>query len=62
MVKSMYVPSLKITYKIAEDIVYGNHIVVDGVRFELINKRPIGRRVLRSLVNESKGERIVIYS
>lgn len=62
MVKLMYVPSSKITYKISEDIVSGNHIVVGGVRYELISKRPIGRRVTRSLINEKKQERIVLYA
>jgi len=61
MVKSMYVLSSKITSRISEDIVPGYHIVVDGIRFELISKIPLGKRVLRSLINEEKKERFVLY-
>jgi len=62
MVKSMYVPSHRITYKISEDVVPGHHIMVEGQRYEMLSKRPIGRRVTRSLINEEKQERIVLYS
>lgn len=62
MVKSMFVSNHKITSRISEDIVSGNHIIVEGQRFELISKRPLGRRVLRSLINEEKKERFVLYA
>jgi hypothetical protein len=62
MVKSMFVSSQKITSRISEDIVSGYHITVEGKRFELISKRPLGRRVLRSLINEEKKERFVLYA
>ena len=62
MVKSMFVSNQKITARISEDIVPGYHIMVEGQRFELISKRPIGRRVLRSLINEEKKERFVLYA
>lgn len=62
MVKLFYVPSLKITYKIAEDVVPGNHIMVQGSRYELLNKRPLGRRVKRNLVSVSKDEKIILFS
>ena len=62
MVKSMFVSNQKITARISEDIVPGYHITVEGQRFELISKRPLGRRVLRSLINEEKKERFVLYA
>lgn len=62
MVKSMFVSNQKITSRISEDIVPGYHIMVEGQRYELISKRPLGRRVLRNLINEQKQEKFVLYA
>lgn len=62
MVKSMFVSNQKITSRISEDIVPGYHITVEGHRYELISKRPLGRRVLRNLINEQKQEKFVLYA
>lgn len=62
MVKSMFVSNQRITSRISEDIVPGYHIMVEGQRYELISKRPLGRRVLRNLINEQKQEKFVLYA
>jgi len=58
----MFVPSTKISAKIAENIIPGNHITVEGLTYQMVAKRPIGRRILRKLQNVNTNTRIVIYS
>ncbi len=62
MIKIYYIATTRMNSRIAETVLSGRHIVVDGQTYELVSKRPQGRSPLRSLVNEEKGERIVIYS
>lgn len=61
MNKLYYINPAKINAKIAETVVSGYHIVVDNQTFEHVSKRPFGKTLKRSLVNEAKQERILIY-
>ena len=47
--------------RISETIIQGKHIVIDGITFEQLTKRPNNRVVKRKLLNETKQERILIY-
>lgn len=58
----MFVPSTKINAKVAETVIPGNHITLNGLTYQMVSKRPLGRRVLRRLQNLSTNTKIVIYS
>jgi hypothetical protein len=62
MEKLFYVPGLKITAKIADTVIDGQHIEVDGDRYERVSKRPTGRRVMRRLRSIDESTQITIYS
>ena len=61
MNKSFYISSMKMNSMISDTIIIGHHIVVDGLTYELVSRRPKNRRVLRKLVNSSGTEEITIY-
>lgn len=61
MIKSYYIASTRMNSRIAETVISGQHIVVEGQTYEQVSKRPQGRIPIRYLVNEDKGERLVIY-
>jgi len=52
---------MKMNSLIAETVVPGHHIVVEGFTYELISRRPKNRRVIRKLLSTSKQEHITIY-
>jgi hypothetical protein len=62
MEKLFYVSSTKINAKIADTVIDGQHIEMEGYTYQRVSRRPLGRRVLRRLLNEQKQEQIVIYS
>ena len=62
MNKLFFVPSTKINARIADTVVTGQHITVEGLTYQMVSKRPLGRRVLRRLINESTNTKIVINS
>ena len=62
MNKLFFVPSTKINARIADTIITGRHITVEGLTYQMVSKRPLGRRVLKRLINESTNTKIVIYS
>lgn len=61
MQKLYFIPSTKINARIADTVLNGYHIKVDGITFEQTSKRPFGKTLKRSLLNEEKQERILIY-
>ena len=62
MNKLFFVPSTKINAKIADTIITGQHITVEGLTYQMVSKRPQGRRVLRKLQNLNTNTQITIYS
>ena len=62
MNKLFFVPSTKINARIADTVIAGNHITVEGLTYQMVSRRPLGRRVLRKLLNESTNTKITIYS
>lgn len=61
MQKLYFIPSTKINARIADTVLNGYHIKVDGITFEQTSRRPFGKTLRRSLINEEKQERILIY-
>lgn len=61
MQKLYFIPSTKINARIADTVLNGYHIKVDGITFEQTSRRPFGKTLKRSLLNEEKQERILIY-
>ena len=61
MQKLYFIPSTKINARIADTVLNGYHIKVDGITFEQTSRRPFGKTLRRSLINETKQERILIY-
>lgn len=61
MQKLYFIPSTKINARIAETVLSGYHITVEGITYEQTSKRPFNRSLKRSLINEEKQEQILIY-
>lgn len=62
MNKLFFVPSTKINARIADTVITGQHITVEGLTYQMVSKRPQGRRVLRKLQNINTNTQITIYS
>jgi len=62
MNKLFFVPSTKINARIAETVITGQHITIEGLTYQMVSKRPQGRRVLRKLQNLNTNTQITIYS
>ena len=62
MTKSYFIPYSKINSRTSETILSGYHIVIDGITYEQTSKRPFGKSLKRSLINEEKQERFLIYA
>lgn len=62
MNKLFYVPATKINARIADTVVEGYPIIIDGYQYEKVSRAPRGRRILRKLLNVESQEQIVIYS
>jgi hypothetical protein len=52
---------MRMNSMISDTTIIGHHIVVEGLTYELVSRRPKNRRVLRKLVNTSGTEEITIY-
>ena len=61
MKKSFYISSMKMNSLIAETVISGYHIVVDGLTYELVSRRPRNKRVIRKLSGVTTEEEITIY-
>lgn len=57
-----YIPSLRITSKVSELVMEGNHIEIAGRTYQRLSKKPRGRSIKRKLVSEQSNTRILIYS
>ena len=61
MQKLYFISPTKLNARILETVLSGYHIKVDGFTYEQTSKRPFGKTLRRSLINEAKQERILIY-
>ena len=62
MNKLYYVAADKITQRISEDVLPGNHIRLNGLRFELVSKRPLGKTIYKKLRSMDEQTKMVIYN
>jgi hypothetical protein len=61
MIKSNYIRSTKITPRIKQTVITGEHISIDGDTFEKLSKKPYGRTILRKLIKSDQSEHITCY-
>jgi hypothetical protein len=61
MIKSNYIRSSKITPRIKQTVISGEHITIEDVRFEKLSKKPYGRTILRKLIKADQSEHITCY-
>lgn len=62
MEKKYYIARSRMNARIAETVVDGDPISIDGITYERVSKAPIGRSVQRRLRKTDETQRIVIYS
>lgn len=62
MEKLFYVTATKINARIADTVITGKHITIDGYTYERVSRRPLGRRVIRKLKSVDTNTQITIYS
>lgn len=62
MNKLFFVPSTKMNARIADTVITGQHITIEGLTYQMVSKRPQGRRVLRKLQNLNTNTQITIYA
>ena len=62
MIEYYYVPSTRITSRIADLVMQGWQIGIDGYHYDRLSRRPKGRAIMQRLVNEEKQQRIIIYA
>jgi chorismate-pyruvate lyase len=61
MKKSYYIHSGKISSRIADSVIPGNHITVEGITYQKLTKRPLGRSAVRNLVNIDSTEKLILF-
>jgi len=62
MNENYYIRATKVNARVAELVIEGNHITIDGYKFEKLERKPRGRSIERKLQNVETQERILIYS
>lgn len=62
MIKEYYIAQSRMNARIADTVLPGVHINMDGISYERITKAPAGRRAVQRLINEDTNTRITIYA
>lgn len=62
MEESYFIRATKVNARTADLVVEGNHITIDGYKFEKLERKPRGRSIERKLQNTNTGDRFLIYS
>lgn len=62
MDKKYYILYSKINARIAETVLSGYHIKVDDITYERVSRRPLGKKVVKRLLNTSTNEKLVLYA
>jgi hypothetical protein len=62
MNENYYIRATKVNARVADLVIEGNHITIDGYKFEKLERKPRGRSIERKLQNVKTQERILIYS
>lgn len=56
-----FFPSVKMNAKIADSVIDGSHIEIEERKYDMLTKKPRGRSIERTLVNEDLQTRLTIY-
>lgn len=59
MIQNYYISPTRINSLISETVIPGSHIVVEGLTYELVSRRPKNKIVKRTLSNDK--ERIILF-
>lgn len=62
MDKKFYILYSKINARISDSVMTGYHIKVDDLTYERVSRRPLGKRVVKRLLNTSTEEKLVLYA
>lgn len=62
MNESYFIRATKVNARVADLVIDGQHINIDGYKFEKVSKKPRGRSIERRLQNTNTQERFIIYS
>ncbi len=57
-----FVKATKINARIADLVMDGMYINMDGYRYEQLSRRPVGRAKKRTLLNTDSNTRLIIYA
>ena len=61
-ITKFYVPKVKMNYKLAETVLEGEHIRIEGYTYDRVSRRPKGRSIKQTLLNSTETERWIIYN
>ena len=56
-----YIPSLKVNSKVADLVIDGNHIEIEGITYQRLSRKPRGRSIKRKLKGLETETSILIY-
>ena len=62
MIKSNYIRSSKLTPRINQTVIPGQHIVIEGVTYEKLSRKPYGKAIVRRLKSIEINESITCYA
>ena len=62
MEENYFIRATKINARVADLVIEGKHITIDGYKFERLERKPRGRVIERKLQNVEKQIRFLIYS
>ena len=60
MIKSNYIRSTKLTPRINQTVIPGQPIVIEGVTYEKLSRKPYGKAIVRRLKSIELNESIII--
>tara|TARA_R100001509_G_scaffold159689_1_gene126468 strand:+ start:146 stop:334 length:189 start_codon:yes stop_codon:yes gene_type:complete len=56
-----FFPRVKMNARIIDSVIDGSHIVLEDYTYDMLSKKPRGRSIDRTLINEDLQTRITIY-
>lgn len=62
MEENYFIRATKINARVADLVIEGKYITIDGYKFERLERKPRGRVIERKLQNVEKQLRFLIYS
>lgn len=62
MTELYYVPSLKVSAKVADLVQEGYHIEIEGITYQRLSKKPRGRSIQRTFITTDETIKKIIYN